>query len=282
MQASNTKGQKAPGYVLYEGPSLLDGAPVVVIVTGTGPKKSTNSKTGAMLQTWILRADIDPISANRTGADYAICGNCPHRGTANPDKTSGLAEGRGCYVNLGHAPLNIWRTYKAGKYPRAIVYGGLYFPPGIASTGGFCIGYGEVIRFGSYGDPGVVPSEIWDRLAKFSNGWTGYTHQSKTPGASPNLMRCMVSADTLEEARESWAGGYRTFRIVASPGDVVTSNEVICPATAEGGNKATCETCKLCRGAIAGGKSVAVVAHGAGKKYAAKIAASVEFERVAA
>ena len=41
---------QANGVILYEGPSMLDGAPIVVIATGirTG---STNVKTGAMIQT---------------------------------------------------------------------------------------------------------------------------------------------------------------------------------------------------------------------------------------
>ena len=47
------------GRILYEGPSMLDGAPIVVIATGFA-ERSGNDKTGAMIQTWILRADIPP------------------------------------------------------------------------------------------------------------------------------------------------------------------------------------------------------------------------------
>ena len=46
-------------HVLYEGPSLLDGEPIVAILTGLR-SSSGNRKTGAMLQTWILRADVSP------------------------------------------------------------------------------------------------------------------------------------------------------------------------------------------------------------------------------
>jgi hypothetical protein len=66
-------------YIIYEGPSLYDGAPIVVLVQ-TG---SSNRKTGDMVQTYILRSDIDPITASRTGKDSAICGTCPHMGTPN-------------------------------------------------------------------------------------------------------------------------------------------------------------------------------------------------------
>ena len=61
------------GFIIYEGRSAIDRAPIVVILTGLKPSK--NSKTGAMLQTWILRADMHPLEALRTGADRAICGD---------------------------------------------------------------------------------------------------------------------------------------------------------------------------------------------------------------
>ena len=45
--------------IIYEGPSLLDGQQIVVIATGI-KSKSSNGKTGGMIQTWILLCDIDP------------------------------------------------------------------------------------------------------------------------------------------------------------------------------------------------------------------------------
>ena len=47
---------KLNGVVLYEGPSVLDGAPIAVIAT----LKSANVKTGDMIQTWIIRSDMHP------------------------------------------------------------------------------------------------------------------------------------------------------------------------------------------------------------------------------
>lgn len=267
-----TIARKPSGFILYEGPSLYDGAPVVVIAT----RSSRNKKTGPMLQTWILRADVDPLAASRTGADFSICGACPHRGTANPGKTSGTADGRGCYVQIGQAPASVWRTYKAGKYPRARIFAGLYFPPAgpghFPENGAACIGKGETVRIGAYGDPAAVPRDIWARLIKHAAGWTGYSHGHLIPGADALPDLCMVSADTEADARAAWSRGFRTFRIVPAVADVIKGAEVICPATAEGGNRATCADCRLCRGAVAGGRSVAVVAHGAGRKHAAAVA----------
>jgi hypothetical protein len=259
---------KSNGYVLFEGPSLIDGGPIAVIVTGTNGRGSSNIKTGAMLQTWIIRTDTDPITANRQGLDTSICGRCPLKGEPVPGKVSGLAANRGCYVQIGQAPAAVYKAYKAGKYPLAIVYAGLFFPPNVAATGGQCIGFGEMVRLGSYGDPAAVPGHVWDRLTKFAKGWTGYTHQINTAKADarPDIM--MISADSEHEAKEAWRKGYRTFRIVADTSQVIKGSEIVCPATTEGGNKATCSTCGLCKGAVSGGKSVAVVSHGAGKKHA--------------
>ena len=65
--------------VVYEGPSLINGEPVVVIATGLD-KPSTNRKTGPMVQTYILLADERPRDAIQSGKDEAICGSCPARG----------------------------------------------------------------------------------------------------------------------------------------------------------------------------------------------------------
>ena len=104
------------GYVVYEGPSLLTGDPIVCVVT----LHSSNRKTGNMLQSWILLQEMSPIAGSRTGADIAICGNCPSRGIAQPEATSGMAKKRKCYVDLGRAPYGIWDAYRRGIYPRLV------------------------------------------------------------------------------------------------------------------------------------------------------------------
>ena len=58
------KTAKPLGYILYEGPSQIDGAPIVVIVNKIDG--SDNAKTGAMVQTFIIRSDVAPTEALRT------------------------------------------------------------------------------------------------------------------------------------------------------------------------------------------------------------------------
>ena len=54
--------------IVYEGPSRIDGEPIVAILT----LKSSNSKTGNMAQLWILRQDQHPQDAINSKNDYSI------------------------------------------------------------------------------------------------------------------------------------------------------------------------------------------------------------------
>lgn len=61
--------------LIWEGPSPLDGKTIGVLAT----LDSDNVKTGRSVQIWILRKDIAPHVAQRTGDDRSVCGNCPNR-----------------------------------------------------------------------------------------------------------------------------------------------------------------------------------------------------------
>lgn len=236
--------------IIYEGPSLIDGSPIVVIVTSD----SKNSKTGDMMQSWVLRADIDPLQANRTGADYSICGQCIHRGMPT-DRDNGQAKDRSCYVALHHAPLSVFKAYKRGSYS--------HIDPVDA-------GSGQYVRLGSYGDPAAVPTHIWQALTSRARGRTGYTHRWFETYDAPTDL-CMASADSIHEARRAWSEGLRTFRVVRSVDDIDRDNEVLCPASEEAGKKVTCEDCRLCTGQRGNVKSVAIPAHGAGRRNSLNI-----------
>lgn len=79
FQGSTKPRREVPqGVVLYEGPSMLDGEPIVAIATGM-QTPSTNRKTGEMVQVHILLQKEHPSVAQNSGADSSICGNCPLR-----------------------------------------------------------------------------------------------------------------------------------------------------------------------------------------------------------
>ena len=90
--------------IIYNGPSLLDGQPIVVIATYS----NRNTKTGTVVQTYILCRDTNPLEASKTGADFSICGDCTMRGEVTTDPQRKQAKGRRCYVNLGRGVLLVW------------------------------------------------------------------------------------------------------------------------------------------------------------------------------
>jgi len=287
MSTIKAKSVKPQNVILYEGPSLIDGSPIVVILTGLS-QASSNAKTGdatsQMLQTWVLRSDnINPIEASRLGLDTGICGSCPHKGTPNLEKKTGWADDRSCYVNLLFAPSRIYATYRKGVYKRIT-------PEQISEAG-----RNRVIRLGSYGDPQACPQSVWDDLLKHSTSHTGYSHASSAKGQDGKTIKVspalMISADSKHQAQYQQAlHKRRTFRVIdvktwqAQGKAALLKTEVLCPASTEGYREGvTCSSCGLCngvgvdnsRGINAGingkatsvtlRKSIAIVAHGTSK-----------------
>lgn len=220
------------GYILYEGPSILDGAPIVVIAT----MSSKNDKTGNMVQTWILRSDVSPLEATKTGEDSSVCGACPHRHYS----------GGACYVTVFHAPLAIYKAYKRGSYS--------------ADKNEF---YERIVkrrvRFGAYGDPAAVPVTIWADITKHCKGHTGYTHQIAHKHFNAAILGyTMASVDTAAQAKKV-TGRYFRVKLASDP---ALPREVECLADSVG---KSCADCLLCDGGTKG-KSVYINVHGSKAK----------------
>jgi hypothetical protein len=234
------------GFVLFEGGSLIDGEPIVVVAT----LKSANRKTGNMIQTWIIRSDCDPVTALRQGKDRSICGDCRHRG-------DGTGANRSCYVDLTRqGPAQVYKSYRKGLYPTVSQ----------AEMQQFVTN--RKVRFGAYGDPAAVAFELWESIAKQASGWTGYTHQWRTCDRRFNQL-VMASADSPQDRELANQLGYRTFRVRRND-ELLMTGEVNCPATKEGGNKSTCISCNLCNGTmferrtVERIRSVSLTVHGIG------------------
>ena len=222
--------------IIYKGPSLLDGQPIVVIATYS----NRNTKTGHVVQTYILRSDINPLEASKTGADYSICGNCPMRGEVTTDPQRKQAKGRKCYVNLGQGVLIVYKSFLRGVYQK-----------GDPAE----MGRGRFVRVGTYGDPAAVPQRVWELLLSDADGFTAYTHQKPW---RPEIA--MQSADSHAEAVTHWKENRRTFRVIADLGELDKANETLCPASKEAGRRVQCAECRLCAG-FKQAKSIAIVEH---------------------
>lgn len=245
----------ANGAVIYQGPSMIDGSPIVVVATGLGGR-SANRKTGDLVQTWILREDVSPMEAIQTGADVSICGDCPHRGRIE----GGRNVGRSCYVNIGQAPLNVWRTFHrvplANGKPRS------GYPTVRADELSETFA-GRLVRLGSYGDPAAVPVWVWEAMMRLADGGTGYTHQWRD--AAPELARwCMASCDSEADRVFARFMGYRTFRVTpVDSREDRGDREVICPASDEAGKVTNCAACRACGGLSAKAKAdIVITVHG--------------------
>lgn len=231
------------GYVIYDGPSMIDGEPIIAIACAL--EKSRNAKTGNMVQTYILRKDLNPIEAVKAGADVSICGGCKHRG-------DGTGKGRSCYVTLIHGPSHVHKSYLRGAYeamnPTAV---------GVLLAG-------RMIRLGTYGDPAAVPIQIWQALTAMAKGWTGYSHRTEVVSRDWSLL-VMASVDNEDEKRSAAARGFRTFRVGAKKID----GEVLCPASIEAGKKAVCADCRACMGLAGKARAdIYIPPHGSGARYA--------------
>lgn len=235
-------GKKATGAILYRGPSQIDNQPIVVVAIF----KSGNTKTGNMLQTYIIRADIPPLLASKQGDDFSICGNCPHRGNATDDSNKKQATDRACYVNLGQGPTVVYKALQAGKYPEVT-------DPKIINE----IGRDRMVRLGTYGDPLAAPIGVWRQLIRHATGHNGYTHQPVMAARLNCSDLVMMSADSVSDAAVFKAQGMRYFR-VAEVGSEKLPGELHCPASKERGAKLNCIDCKMCPGTT-GLKSSGVV-----------------------
>jgi hypothetical protein len=237
---------KILGYIAYEGPSIIDGAPIVVIVNKIDTD-SKNDKTGAIVQSFILRADVDPVKALQTGADVSVCGQCEHRPMLA--KKSGKPP---CYVRVAKSVLSVYNAYLRGRYVKAD-------PATIAKAL-----EGKIVRIGTYGDPFAAPVRMWSQITRYALGRRGYTHQWDIPGFDVNAWAplVMASADTIDQAAKANLLGMRVFRV--SQGVDVQPGEAMCPASAEAGRKSTCAKCTLCAGTSIKARDIVIADHAAG------------------
>jgi hypothetical protein len=230
--------KKPTGYILYRGKSELNGKPIVVVAI----TKSTNSKTGNMIQTYILADNgLSPVESAKTLEDAAICGDCKHR--------RGL--GGSCYVNLGQGPRAVMDGVKRAIYPSDAKQAAIE-----------CTG--RKVRLGTYGDPAAVPFHIWEILLKNAAGNTGYTHQWRKFKSAKSLKLMslvMASADSEKDRIDALIKGFRTFRVKTSD-EPILPGEFPCPASKEQGKKLQCEDCMACDGGISRKGSPVIVVHG--------------------
>lgn len=227
------------GFVLHEGDDFI------VVVT----MRSSNRKTGDTPQIWIMERDKSPVDSVKFGSDaHTVCKGCP------------FASGNGCYVNVGQAPLAVWKSYHAGKYP--------YLPVEM-----YDLAFkNRVVRFGAYGNPSLIPLYKVEAIAEAATAWTGYFHDWEDMVESDQQaygQYFMASTETEESRMNAAALGLRYFHV--SPDKPEEARECLADT-----HNLTCEQCRLCMGnSKSRQRSIWINPHGSKKAKAVQVARGV-------
>lgn len=176
-------------------------------------------------------------------ADSAVCFDCP------------FSQNRGCYTAKYQQYAGFLSSLRAiGKshnwesipeFSESIKENLLKM-----SAGTYC-------RFGTYGEPTLLPLSLMAEICQQSKSWTGYTHQYlRKPEFAPYLMASLHSEKQMPYAEKL---GFRAF--IATK-EALQKPFVNCPASEEAGFKSTCSKCGLCSGSEGKGqKSVWILQH---------------------
>ena len=210
---------------------------IFAVLTGL-TRPSANTKTGPMLQISVLDREDTPTQIIKQKKDHSVCGNCALRGSI-------------CYLNPVY--LNsIWRAV-VDKIVSAL-------PKTLGA-----------VRFGTYGNPSLLPLSLVRRIAAKAKRWTGYTHEwedcdlrySQYFMASIDPITAHQKGRTAIEDKEiAKKIGYRSYRTIGSIEELLP-DEVECPHDEKG---VQCIGCGLCGGNSCEAKNIAVIIGGAPDK----------------
>jgi len=228
---------------------LYDRDNIIVLLSGL-KTPSRNIKTGPMLQTIIIRSDLHPTEALKTGQDEAICGSCIHRlktparfidvsdiktmpggfiGCVNETHKiqcidCKLCDGAGKQKNIAiqvHGSkqnsnascyVNLMLDGVTGQYKSWIAGNIAMYNPAAHRE----LIQNKSVRLGSYGDPAVVPIDIWLDLLSLASNHTGYTHQWRDPDKQAYKSILMASVDTQQDIEDATKLGWRQFAVITS------------------------------------------------------------------
>lgn len=224
--------------VLYKGISLLDNETPIMIVMSGFTKDSSNTKTGPLVQLYILPVHETPKDTYFSGS-FGVCGDCKYNGN------------NGCYVrwsNLG----SVWKSAKD--------------QPAIPMTLSKEFLRGLRVRVGAAGDPAAVHAHVWHELLSTCENFTGYTHQWDKPKYQNLQSLFVASVDNARENDKARALGWSTFFVTDNEKEAKEEG-IRCLASTDKkdshGLPMTCSTCMLCNGKSTKQKTITEVLHGA-------------------
>jgi hypothetical protein len=219
--------------------------------------KTTNTKIAALgekvVQTYhFSKGQFDTMSGAPTmeeffSHDRDVCLSCPLA------MSNGAKRGD-CYTR----EFNLFRGFKSMLRSVRALYTWDALPELNADMERDILKFaaGRFVRFGTYGEPSLLPIELTRTICAVAKNWTGYTHQYKERAEFAPYF--MASTHSEEEEQSARLNSWRSF--VATKSDVKTF--VHCPASKEMNYKSNCSKCGLCSGTSGkGNKSVNILLH---------------------
>lgn len=229
----------------------LDGNNIFVIRKGKTSNKKISEGNKPIVQTYTFSTEQWQLASTSKGfgmkkffeLDGSNCLDCPFSGNQGKG---------GCYThkfNQYVGFLSMLRTIKP-----------MHLTPldyeKTMAINDMC--YDTYVRFGTYGEPSLLPISLVKDMADMSSSYTGYTHQWSKDWAVDYGQYFMASVHDAKQAHEAMMIEYRSF-IATKTGD---ENAVQCPASDEAGFKSNCAACGLCSGTQGKGiKDVKIMEH---------------------
>lgn len=221
----------------------LEGDNVFVVRKGkTSNKKITDGS--ALVQTYTFSKDQWLLATTSSGfgmkkffsLDKSNCLDCPYSGNQGAG---------GCYTHKFNQYVGFLSMLRSIKHSELT-------PLDRDKQGDIVeMCFNSYVRFGTYGEPSLMPKHLIEAITWVAKSWTGYTHQWNKDWAKDYGKWFMASVHNETEANTASDKAYRSF-IATTDGN---ENAVSCPASAEAGFKSNCAKCGLCSGTLGKGNT---------------------------
>ena len=239
---------------------FIIGDTLCVIRLGTTTNDKIAPKGEKIIQTYHYSREQFENAQSKTsmqsffGKDKAVCMDCPY-------SMSNGAELKGCYTHK--------RMQYSGMLSQLRSIGKVYkhwenipelsnYPTIRAFVVGMCAG--RYVRFGTYGEPVLIPSYMVGEMCSVAKSWSGYTHQWEKPWMYDYRDFFMASTHTIDQTTKAETMGWQAFMDDST--HTKHKGMVNCPASKEAGYNSTCSKCALCSGITGkGSKSVYIFNH---------------------
>jgi hypothetical protein len=227
---------------------------ITIITIGKTTNKKIADKKETIVQTSHFSREQFEIAQSKTSmkeffsADGKVCMDCPFA-VSNGAKLSACYTHKmmqySGFLSTLRSTAKVYPTFKSIPLLNEQIYADI-----------LSVSADKFVRFGTYGEPTLLPIDLVADICKIAKNWTGYTHQWRRDDSfAPYFMASVHSAD---EERIASLVGYRSFVV----SETQIKEFISCPASAEQGFKSNCSKCNLCSGTNGKGKkSVNILNH---------------------